>query len=76
MGSGIDDALAADQPPEPPIPVQAAPAKAERRPSGTSSFGAWTLLNPYTARHALSLTFGLVGFRTLPATREMFDVSW
>jgi hypothetical protein len=68
IGNGIDDALAADQPPEPPIPVQTAPAKAERR-AVRSTFGSWALLNPYTARHALSLTLGVVGFRPLPAAR-------
>jgi hypothetical protein len=70
MGSGIDEPVAPDQPPEPPIPVQAAPAKAERRPSRVASFDSWVVLNPYTARHAHSLTLGVVGFRPLPAAAE------
>jgi hypothetical protein len=70
MSSGIDEPLAPDQPPEPPIPIQVAPAKAERRPTRASTFGSWVLLNPYTALHAHSLTLGVVGFRPLPAARE------
>lgn len=50
--------------------MQASPAKAERRASGASTFGSWVLLNPYTARHASSLSLGLVGSRRLPDARE------
>src|SRR5512146_3136880 len=70
MGRGIDEPVAPDPPPEPPIPVQTASAKAERRPSRIASFDSWVVLNPYTARHAHSLTLGVVGFRPLPAAAE------
>jgi hypothetical protein len=56
----------------------AAPAKAERRPTGSSTFGRWALLDPFTARHAHALSFGVVGFRPLPERRESvgYSVAW
>jgi len=52
-----------------------APAKAERRPTGSGTFGRWLLLNPFTARHARSLSLGLVGFRPLPDRQESVGYS-
>lgn len=52
-----------------------APAKAERRAAGSASFARWALLNPFTARHARSLSLGLVGFRPLPERRESLGYS-
>jgi hypothetical protein len=76
MASGIDAPVTADQPPEPPIPAQVAPAPA-RRPEGQGGSGAevsvsvraayrpWILLDPFTARHARSFSFALLESRLL-----------
>jgi hypothetical protein len=66
--------LATDQPPEPPIPVVAAPAT-RKSASYAPSFARWPLLNPYTSRHARALSLGVVGFRPLPDQRESIGYS-
>jgi hypothetical protein len=63
--------LVADQPPEPPIPVLAAPAATATAPAGAPSFSRWQLLNPYTVRHSGLFSLGLVRFRPTPDTREV-----
>ena len=73
-GSGIDEPLASDQPPEPPIPVVAAPADPAVAARAKLSFATWPLLNPFTARHTRSLTLGIVEFR--PVSQQQGSVGY
>ena len=52
----------------------AAPAPAKSA-SYAPSFARWPLLNPYTSRHARTLSLGVVGFRPLPHQRESVGYS-
>jgi len=52
----------------------AAPATPRRAPAAPS-VARWPLLNPFTDRHARSLSLGLVGFRPLPERRESIGYS-
>ena len=69
MPSGIDDALAPDQPLEPPVPALTAPARAP-------TYSRWPLLNPYTARHTALLSLGLVRFRPVSEQAESMGYSF
>lgn len=60
-GGGIDEPLVSDQSPPPVRPAYSAPAPPR---SG------WALLDPFTARHATSLTLELAAFRPLSAVES------
>lgn len=62
--------MTADQPPEPPLPAAAAPAPQTKSARATRYYPApphrpWLLLDPFTARHARSIAFGLLDARLL-----------
>jgi hypothetical protein len=67
--------LPSDQPPEKPIPAEVARVRASDVPAGAPSFARWSILNPYWARHARSLSLGIVGFRRLSERHENLGYS-
>lgn len=66
MVGGITEPVAANQPPEPPALVAAAPLP---------RFARFQLLNPYTSRHTDSLALGVVGFRAESKRSETVGLS-